>query len=193
MSTNSTTSAFSMNLLATIYSAFSSDISYSSFYYSPSNTTIPLVTFIGNPNFSGLGYDLTDASLSTIYDGLINCLYNFRDDVSSNSVTNYNFGTVKGFRITVVLANGTVFFDSYNSSASDPSMNTYANFLNQSILNNHGTRKHIQEAHHSKSGIGYETCWSSTTKGLQSYYAVRYGESSTGIIGDILFSYSNSY
>ena len=50
----------------------------------------------------------------------------FINDVTNNSIAGYNFGTISRFRILVILADGTVFFDSFNDN------NTYANFLSKS-------------------------------------------------------------
>ena len=58
---------------------------------------------------------------------------------------------------------------------------------------NLGTRHYIQQSFHSKDGIGYETKWSSTTLGLESYYSVRFGMTGAGIIGVIVFCYSNAF
>lgn len=188
MSIINTTSAFSNLLLASINSAFNSNLKYSSttFQTPKGPVTIPLTSFLGNPNFSfytDLGFTFDE-----IYNGLVTSLYTFITDVSNNKIPNYDFGTISGFRILITIADGNVFFDSFKNEK-----NTYNNFLEENINQNHGSRHYIQEAFHSKDGIGYEAKWSSTTKGLESYYSVRLGRSETGIIGVIGFSYSNTY
>ena len=160
----SSTSTFSTNTLQTIHSAFSSNIDYSSI--DTGKQTIALVNFIGNPNFSGLG--VSETSLIGIYDGLIYKLRKFISDVSNDSVKKYKFGKVLGFRIVVTVSDGTVFFDSSLGSS-----NTYENFLNCKISENFNTRSSVHQAIHSKEGIGYETRWSSITKGLETFYSVR--------------------
>jgi len=190
MSSTTTTSGFSTNTLEAVYSAYNNNLSYSSFTFINPSTglqqIVPLVSFIGNPNYSGLNVD--PSLLPVIYNGIISSLNNFIADVSNNVIPNYNLGTIAKFRIVVTIADGTVFFDS-----SKGVNNTYANFLSKSINENHGTRHYIQESFHSKSGIGYESKWSSSTQQVDTYYSVRLGQSPQGILGVLAFSYSNAY
>lgn len=183
-----TTNGFSNLLLASINAAFNSNLSYSSvtFQTPKGPLVIPLVTFLGNPNFTG--YTGFGISFDEIYNGLIAAMNTFIADVVANNVPNYNFGTIgPSFRMFVVIADGTVFFDSAKKN------NTYENFLTNSINNNQGVTHNIQEAYHSKDGIGYETRWSSTTRGLETLYSVRLGQSETGIIGVTTYAYGNQY
>jgi len=185
----STASGFSINTLEAIYSAYNNNLSYSSFNFTNPSTgqqqIISLVNFIGNPNYSGLNVD--PDLLPIIYSGLATSLFNFVNDVSNNNVPNYNLGIINKFRILVTIADGTVFFDSSKTN------NTYQNFLNKAINENHATRHYIQECFHSKSGISWESKWSSSTRALDTYYSVRFGQAPQGCIGVIAFSYSNSY
>ena len=188
MSIINTTSAFSNLLLSSINSAFNSNLKYSSTTFSTPKgpVIIPLVSFLGNPNFSF--YTSLGFTFDEIYNGLIASINTFITDVSNNNIPNYNFGNINKFRILITIADGNVFFDSSKNH-----LNTYNNFLEYKINQNHGTRHYIQEAFHSKDGIGYEAKWSSTTQGLESVYSVRLGRSESGIIGVIAFSYNNTY
>lgn len=187
MSIIGTGSTYSTNTLQSIYSAFSNNLDYSSIeYFDGTNTQrITLVSFLANPNFSG--YNFPQNMLPTIYDGFKNKLNRFISDVSNNSVSNYDLGIITKFRILVTISDGTVFFDSSKGAS-----NTYSNFLAKTINENHATRKYIQQSMHSKDGIGYESKWSSSTQAVDTYYSVRYGFSTSGILGIIAFSYSNN-
>ena len=192
MSKISTASSYSGSTLQAIYSAFNSNLSYSSTQYVDGNgitQTISLVGFLTNPNFSGFNIpaNALQQLLPFIYNGLKTNLNRFVTDVSNNQVLNYDLGVINKFRILVAIADGNVLYDSSKSN------NTYENFLSKSINENHATRKSVQQAIHSKDGIGYETKWSSSTQTIDTYYAVRYGFSTTGILGVIVFSYSNNF
>jgi len=186
---NNTTSAFAINTLQSIYSAYNNNLSYSSTEYIDSKgdkQIVALLSYLGNPNYSGI--NVPPGFSESIYNGLISSLNQFITHVQNNNVPNYNLGNITNFRILVTIADGNVFFDS-----SKGNKNTYQNFLNQSISENHGTRHYIQQSFHSKDGIGYESKWSSTTQGIDTYYSQRLGMAETGIIGVIVFSYSNVY
>jgi hypothetical protein len=192
MSIISTASSYSLSTLQSIYSAFNNNLSYSSTQYVDGNgitQTISLVGFLTNPNFSGFNIpaEALQQLLPFIYNGLTANLNRFLTDVSNNQVLNYNLGKIYKFRILVALADGNVLYDSSKTN------NTYANFLTKSINENHASRKSFQQAIHSKDGIGYETKWSSSTQTVDTYYAIRYGFSSTGILGVVIFSYSNNF
>jgi len=177
------TSTFSISALQQVNAAFNSNKNYDAITYN--NVTLPLVSFLGNPNYSG--FNIPEQELQNIYNAFISNMNTFINDVSLNNLPNYNLGNIK-LRIVVTIADGNVFFDS-----SKGENNTYTNFLNKSINENHGTRHYIQQAFHSKNGIGWETKWSSSTQALETYYAVRLGMSEFGIIGVITFSYSDRF
>jgi hypothetical protein len=187
MSLRPTSSSYSTYTLESIYSAFNNNLDYASMKYTDNNNliqTIPLVGFLTNPNASNIPQNM----LYNIYNGLKTNLENFINDVSNNTVTNYNLGIVPKFRIMICLPDGTVFFDS-----SKGNLNTYDNFIDKKINENHASRKYVQQSVHSKDGIGYETKWSSSTRAIDTYYSVRFGFSSTGIVGIIAFSYTNIF
>ena len=189
MAVNPTAPTFSLTTLQSIYSAFNNNLDYASTKYTDSNgvqQTITLVNFLGNPNFSG--FNLNPLAIQYIYAGLIDSLSKFVSDVSNNSVPNYNLGIIPKFRILITIADGTVFYDSYKGATN----NSYDKFLAKTINENHATRKYIQQSMHSKDGIGYESKWSSSTQAVDTYYSVRYGFSTSGILGIIAFSYSNN-
>lgn len=179
-----TTSAFSNRGLEAIYSLFNSNILYSSTNLPGISVPITLTSFVGNPNFTGLG--LPDGAAKMVYAGLCRSLNNFVDTIADP--TKHNLGVISNTRVMVVMADGNVFYDSFKGQD-----NTYDNFISLNLGQNHGTRGYIQKAILSREGTGTETKWSSTTKGLESYYAVRLGRSDTGSIGVIIFSFSNSF
>jgi hypothetical protein len=179
-----TTSAFSNRGLEAIYGLFNNNISYSSTNLPGISVPITLPSFVGNPNFTGLG--LPDGAAQMVYAGLCRSLNNFVEFISDS--TKHNLGVISKFRVMVVMADGSVFYDSFKGD-----MNTYDNFINLNLAQNHGTRVYIQKAFLSRDGTGTETKWSSTTKGLESYHAVRLGRSDTGVICAIVFSFSNSF
>lgn len=179
-----TTSAFSNRGLEAIYGLFNSNISYSSTTLPGITMPITLTSFVGNPNFSGLG--LPDGAAQMVYAGLCSSLNNFVDTIADS--TKHNLGVISKPRVMVVMADGNVFYDS-----SKDDMNTYNNFITSNLGQNHGTRGYIQRAFLSRDGTGTETKWSFTTQGLESYYAVRFGRSDTGVIGAIVFSFNNAF
>jgi hypothetical protein len=190
MSVNPTAPTFSLTTLQSIYSAFNNNLDYASTTYTDSNGVqqkITLVSFLGNPNFSG--FNLNPLAIQYIYAGLADSLNKFISDVSNNTVPNYNLGIIPKFRILITIADGTVFYDSYKGTSN----NSYDKFLAKTINENHGTRKYIQQSIHSKDGFGYEAKWSSSTRAIDTYYSVRFGTTPAAIVGVIAFSYSNSF
>jgi hypothetical protein len=190
MALNPTAPTFSLTTLQSIYSAFNNNLDYASTKYIDSNgvqQTITLVSFLGNPNFSGFNFN--PLAIQYIYAGLADSLNKFVSDVSNNSVPNYNLGIIPKFRILITIADGTVFYDSYKGITN----NSYDKFLAKSINENHATRVYIQKSFHSKDGIGYDAKWSSSTRAVDTYYSVRLGTTSAAVVGVIAFSYSNSF
>lgn len=182
-------SGFTTTSLKALYAAFNSSTTYNSITYATDSNgnplMLPLDSFLGNPNYSG--FNVTPEALPGMYNAYAFNLNKFINDASNNNIPNLQLGHIN-LRITITIADGNVFFDS-----SKGNKNTYSNFINKSINENHATRHYIQQAMHSKNGIGWETKWSSSTKGLETYYSVRVGMSEFGIIGVITFSYSNVY
>ena len=174
-----TTNAFSTMNLAVVKDLFFSDIKFHSTRL-PIGIVIPLLSFMGNPNFSGL-----PEHPKVIYNGLVGSIRNFMSVVSSDP----KLAKFTHLRVMLVMPDGNVFFDSAKSDTE----NTYENFMDSSIGQNHGTRFHIQVASHKQAGVGMETKWSSTTKGLETYLTYRLGISGTGSIGFITFSHSTSF
>ena len=196
------TSAFSTNLLEAIYSNFRSDSSCTSITVpclNSSNTRqstegdpiiLFLDSFIENPNFSGIAsFTKNDPiELGKIYDLFVANLYKFIDNITKNSVSNLKLpGGISTFRILITLADGTVFFDSFKRK----DQNTFQNFLNKKINENHGTRVYISDA--IQNGKAIESKWSSTTKAVETYYSKRIGIDTKVSIGVIAFAYSTSY
>lgn len=184
MSTNIVSTA----TLQALYAVFSSNIKYNSLSVVADNNKpaiIPLSSFIGNPDYSA--FNSKPGSASTIYNGLISNLGQFINDVQNNNTGNGDLGNIT-LRVQVIMPDGNVFFDSAKNN-----QNTYANFLSKSINENHGTRHYIQQAIHSKNGVGWEVKWSSSVKGIQTYYAVRFGMSEHTSLGVLVLSYDKSF
>jgi len=145
---------------------------------------LPLATFLYNPNSSKL--ESFGLSLDTLYDRFAVNLYRFLDEVTTNSVPNLNQGDVPGFRILIALPDGTVFFDSSKRASR---LNTYSNFISKKINENHASRIYVRNA--IEKGVGIESKWSSSTKGLETYYTTRIGFVPEVTIGVLSFSHTN--
>lgn len=79
-------------------------------------------------------------------------------------------------RILLALPDGTVVYDSSEPVGSGPGENSYTNFLNKSINENHNTRVSIMNAQLSPLGFGYERKLSTTTGEIEIAFARRLGE-----------------
>jgi hypothetical protein len=77
---------------------------------------------------------------------------------------------ISGGRLVITLPDGTVVIDTAKTTK-----NTYANYQNKLINENHNTRIAILNAQLQTSGIGYETKYSTTDKKSENYLARRLG------------------
>lgn len=89
---------------------------------------------------------------------------------SAYSLVSSYASTHSGLRILITLADGTVLMDT-----SKGSNNTFSNFDNKAINENHNTRSAMLQALLSKSGEGFEEKLSSSTNQTETYQAVRTG------------------
>ena len=76
-----------------------------------------------------------------------------------------------GGRVVVTLPDGTVVVDTYQGAS-----NTWANYQDKSINENHNTRVAIFRSQFEQNGVGHERKLSSTTWEIQKSVAVRLGE-----------------
>ena len=76
---------------------------------------------------------------------------------------------IKG-RVTIVLPDGHVILDTCKSEG-----NTYENYIDDIISENHNTRISILQAQYGTDGVSYERKFSSTTNQWEVYIAVRLG------------------
>ena len=91
--------------------------------------------------------------------------------------------TVGGIRYLMTLADGTTIIDTSTKTA-----NTWQNFKDKIVNENHFTRLAIATALLSTSGIGEETKFSSSTNLHETYYATRIGPTSYDAMGAIRIS-----
>lgn len=73
-------------------------------------------------------------------------------------------------RVVITLPDGHVVIDTYKEG------NTYKNYIQDIIGDNHNTRVCIFQAQYDEKGIGYERKLSSTTGQIETYFALRLGE-----------------
>jgi len=85
---------------------------------------------------------------------------------------------IQGLRVLVALPDGTVAYDSAKGEN-----NTFANYQNGTIGENHNTRVCIMIALLNNSGVGNESKFSSTTGNHESYTAMRMGFSPSNPMG----------
>lgn len=182
-----TTNPFTTHTLQSIYSYFLSDIRNFSTTVPLNTVPITLTNYIGNPDFGGIGSGVPHI----VYNGIVAALRAFKTKVNHNSA----FGIIENFRITVLMADGNIFYDSWNDNPNIDmnKQNTYENFIEKRIGENHGSRHYVQQAFHSKNGIGSGSKWSSTTRALTAYHAVRLGMNDTGVIGVVVLSHTSTF
>jgi len=90
----------------------------------------------------------------------------------ANAIAN----TTPNGRIVVTLPDGTVVLDTArNDGPGNPRNNTYENFRNKSINENHNSRIAILSAQQFPCGVGVETKTSTSTGQVENYVALRLG------------------
>lgn len=101
-----------------------------------------------------------------------------KDNTSYNNLAAYaRLQVFPRGRILITAPDGTVAFDS--SKDTSPSKNTFENFKNKTINENHNTRIAILDAQMFECGIGVETKYSTTDGTNESYVAARIGLGTT--------------
>lgn len=85
-------------------------------------------------------------------------------------------GSTPNGRVLITLPDGTTVIDTArNDGAGNPQNNTYANFQNKTINENHNSRVAIFSAQEYPCGFAVETKTSTTTGQIENYVAVRLG------------------
>ena len=97
------------------------------------------------------------------------------------------YSSLTGLRVLVTLADGWVAYDS-----SKGVNNTYQNYKDNTLGENHNTRIAIITAMLGTSGVGYETKYSTTSGINQAYNAVRMGYASTNGLGVLRLSLNSA-
>jgi hypothetical protein len=118
-----------------------------------------------------------NALMASLNQSAGNSIYSFTNTPSSESWSSMhaliaswisaNAFNANGLRVLVALADGTVCYDSSRGT------NTYNNYLNKSINENHNSRVAILQALLSNNGVGFEAKLSTTTNILTNYLAQR--------------------
>lgn len=96
--------------------------------------------------------------------------YNFLVSEITNLLAGLSFKG-KPLRCLITVPGGTVLYDS-----SKGVNNTYLNFSNRAINENHNTRIAILDAQNNRDGVGYEDKYSTSTRQNEIYVAVRVGK-----------------
>ena len=117
---------------------------------------------------------LTNPSLEANWDRMHAAIQHF---MNTETVQNSHVG----LRVMVTLADGQVAYDSKKT-------NTWANFQNKSINENHNSRLAIMSALLGNLGMGYEVKYSTTDGYNEAYHAQRMGPSSHNGLGCIRVS-----
>lgn len=105
--------------------------------------------------------------------------YNSMRDALNASDKAYNVSPNNGFRIVLIIDDGTVAYDSYKGAA-----NTWANFQNNTInSSNHNTRPEVMVAILGSSGVGISDRYSKSLGVFEKYQATRLGSSTQNNLG----------
>jgi len=108
-----------------------------------------------------------------------------RSWIASNNISKTN-GPLNGLRVLLALADGTVLYDSASLT------NTYTDYTNKNINENHNSRVAILQALLGNSGVAFESRLSSSTNSSSNYMAQRIYFSPSIAIGTIRISLSAS-
>ena len=118
---------------------------------------------------------------STMYDGV-------KAFVAANVSTLY-----PGLRVVVTLSDGQVVLDTAKATAGslNSDLNTFNNFKNKAINENHNSRVAILTALLSNAGTGYEEKFSTSDLKFEAYHAQRMGAASSNALGVVRVSVLN--
>jgi hypothetical protein len=100
---------------------------------------------------------------------------------TKNSVGVTNSGSLNSLRVTIVLPDGRVSYDSGKST------NSYTNIALNAVNENHNTRSHVMNALLSNTGVAFQIKYSNSVNIKQHYVAVRQG-SQQDPLGTIIVS-----
>ncbi len=132
------------------------------------------------------------AIYNALYNGILNnylevLLNNLIQADAANGPVLYNaflatlltvFGITLGTdspRLLVAESDGTVVIDT-SRAADSPNANTYENWQNKNINENHNTRVAVMTAQLFEAGVGYESKYSTSVNANQKYVAIRGGQ-----------------
>jgi hypothetical protein len=132
-----------------------------------------IVTFVSNP---------IESNFNKMTTSLNNFVYYYYTTQSPNFTS---------IRVLVSDSDGTVAYDSNNYIGKNIT-NTYSNYTDKVINENHNSRAAIMTALISNAGVGTEQKWSTSTNNFTQYLAVRIGINSETSYGVIRVSMSSA-
>lgn len=152
-----------------------------------SNSGMPVILdFLDNPYSVSINPDTSNPWALDRYNSAIGFFNQFVDQ--ENVILESNPATEGGlYRLLAVLPDGTVWYDSQRNISSTPTnSNTYANFLNKTIGDNHNSRSAFLQALLSDDGNGYEEKTASVTSfngARETRITVRLGPNKNNVVG----------
>ena len=161
-----------------------------------SNQAMPVILdFLDNPYSVAINPGTGNTWAYDRYNSAIGFLTDFTNQ--QNSILNSNPATAGGlFRTLCTIPDGTVWYDSQRNISSTPTnANTYANFLNGTITQNHNNRSGFLQALLSDDGTGYEERIANITgfNGARiTRFSLRLGPDKCNVIGIIDVSLNNA-
>jgi hypothetical protein len=120
-------------------------------------------------NLNALMASLNEAAANSIFNftgSPSSSLWNTMHSSLSQWISSNSFNAT-GLRVLVALADGTVCYDSASST------NSYQDYTNKNINENHNSRVAILQALLGNSGVGFETKLSTSTNSMTNYLAQR--------------------
>jgi len=180
MATPSLTTPYGVNntLLESLYGSFTTS------NYTTGSTSSNIIGYVNYVT----GTMNSPSDQNTAYNNMKAAIYAWINNTSTPTAIS-SIGlpittTIDGLRVTVILPDGSVLFDSASSDANNilsninipkPDFVTSGKYL---INVNHGGRTYFQSAALSNTGTAFQKKFSITTNNYQYYYAVRQGSTS---------------
>ena len=161
-----------------------------------SNSGMPVILdFLDNPFSVSINPDTSNTWAYDRYNSAVGFLNQFVSEVNATLESNpATFGGL--YRVIFTLPDGTVWYDSQRNISSTPTnSNTYDNFKNKTIGDNHNTRSAFLQALLSDEGNGYEEKTASITGfngARETRITIRLGPNKHNIIGIIALSLNNA-
>jgi hypothetical protein len=180
MATPSLTTPYGVNntLLESLYGSFTTS------NYSNGSTSSNIIGYVNYVT----GTVNSSADQNTAYNNMKAAIYAWINNTSAPTAISsigLPIGTaIDGLRVTVILPDGSVLFDSASDNANNILSNVNipkSDFVTSGkylIGVNHGGRTYFQSAALSNSGTAFQKKFSTTTNNYQYYYAVRQGSTS---------------